>query len=84
LAAILSAVGEQKPMLAWDLNMNGLIHMLDLAIEFKTAKVFWPSSIAVFGPHSPRVNTPQYCVMDPKQRIWLQQTGRRTLVRILF
>jgi nucleoside-diphosphate-sugar epimerase len=65
LAAILSAVGEQKPKLAWDLNMNGLIHVLDLAIEFKTAKVFWPSSIAVFGPHSPRVNTPQYCVMDP-------------------
>ncbi|RYE15021.1 MAG: NAD-dependent epimerase/dehydratase family protein, partial [Sphingobacteriales bacterium] len=65
LAAILSAVGEQKPKLAWDLNMNGLIHVLDLAIEFKTAKVFWPSSIAVFGPHSPRENTPQYCVMDP-------------------
>lgn len=65
LAAILSAVGEQKPKLAWDLNMNGLIHVLDLAVEFKTAKVFWPSSIAVFGPHSPRVATPQYCVMDP-------------------
>ncbi|MEO6150065.1 MAG: NAD-dependent epimerase/dehydratase family protein [Mucilaginibacter sp.] len=65
LAAILSAVGEQKPKLAWDLNMNGLIHTLDLAIEFKTKKVFWPSSIAVFGPHSPRVATPQFCVMDP-------------------
>ncbi|MBS7566016.1 NAD-dependent epimerase/dehydratase family protein [Mucilaginibacter sp. Bleaf8] len=65
LAAILSAVGEQKPKLAWDLNMNGLIHVLDLAVEFKVAKVFWPSSIAVFGPHSPRQNTPQYCVMDP-------------------
>ncbi|UEG53212.1 NAD-dependent epimerase/dehydratase family protein [Mucilaginibacter daejeonensis] len=65
LAAILSATGEQKPKLAWDLNMNGLIHVLDLAVEFKTAKVFWPSSIAVFGPHSPRIDTPQYCVMDP-------------------
>ncbi|RYY35298.1 MAG: NAD-dependent epimerase/dehydratase family protein [Sphingobacteriaceae bacterium] len=65
LAAILSAVGEQKPKLAWELNMDGLIYVLDLAIEYKTAKVFWPSSIAVFGPHSPRVNTPQYCVMDP-------------------
>ena len=65
LAAILSAVGEQKPKLAWDLNMTGLIHVLDFAIEFKTAKVFWPSSIAVFGPHSPKLNTPQYCVMDP-------------------
>lgn len=65
LAAILSAVGEQKPKLAWELNMDGLIHVLDLALEYKTAKVFWPSSIAVFGPHSPSVNTPQYCVMDP-------------------
>jgi nucleoside-diphosphate-sugar epimerase len=65
LAAILSAVGEQKPKLAWDLNMNGLIHILDLAVEFKTAKVFWPSSIAVFGPHSPREHTPQFCIMDP-------------------
>ena len=65
LAAILSAVGEQKPKMAWDLNMNGLIHVLDLAVEFKVAKVFWPSSIAVFGPHSPKEHTPQYCVMDP-------------------
>ena len=65
LAAILSAVGEQKPKMAWDLNMNGLIHVLDLAVEFKVAKVFWPSSIAVFGPHSPKENTPQFCVMDP-------------------
>jgi len=65
LAAILSAVGEQKPKLAWDLNMTGLIHVLDFAVEFKVAKVFWPSSIAVFGPHSPAHDTPQYCVMDP-------------------
>ncbi len=65
LAAILSAVGEQKPKMAWDLNMTGLIHILDFAVEFKVAKVFWPSSIAVFGPHSPKFNTPQYCVMDP-------------------
>ncbi|MFD0794280.1 NAD-dependent epimerase/dehydratase family protein [Mucilaginibacter litoreus] len=65
LAAILSAVGEQKPKMAWDLNMTGLIHILDFAVEFKTQKVFWPSSIAVFGPHSPQYDTPQYCVMDP-------------------
>ncbi len=65
LAAILSAVGEQKPKLAWDLNMIGLIQVLDLSVEFKVSKVFWPSSIAVFGPHSPAHNTPQYCVMDP-------------------
>ncbi|PTQ93193.1 nucleoside-diphosphate-sugar epimerase [Mucilaginibacter yixingensis] len=65
LAAILSAVGEQKPRMAWDLNMTGLIHVLDFAVEFGVKKVFWPSSIAVFGPHSPQYNTPQYCVMDP-------------------
>jgi nucleoside-diphosphate-sugar epimerase len=65
LAAILSAVGEQKPKAAWDLNMTGLLHVLDFAVEFNVAKVFWPSSIAVFGPHSPQQQTPQYCVMDP-------------------
>jgi nucleoside-diphosphate-sugar epimerase len=65
LAAILSAVGEQKPKMAWDLNMTGLLHILDFAVEFKVTKVFWPSSIAVFGPHSPQYDTPQYCVMDP-------------------
>jgi len=65
LAAILSALGEQKPKMAWDLNMTGLLNVLDFSVEFKVAKVFWPSSIAVFGPHSPQHNTPQYCVMDP-------------------
>jgi nucleoside-diphosphate-sugar epimerase len=65
LAAILSAVGEQKPRLAWDLNMNSLLQVMDMAVEFKVQKLFWPSSIAVFGPNSPRQHTPQYCVMDP-------------------
>ena len=65
LAAILSAVGEQKPKMAWDLNMTGLLHVLDFSVEFRVKKVFWPSSIAVFGPHSPQFDTPQYCVMDP-------------------
>ena len=65
LAALLSATGEQNPKLAWDLNMNGLLNVLDLALEYKTNKVYWPSSIAVFGPNSPKHHTPQYCVMDP-------------------
>ncbi|EHQ29973.1 NAD-dependent epimerase/dehydratase family protein [Mucilaginibacter paludis] len=65
LAAMLSATGEQKPKLAWDLNMTGLLNILDYAVEFKVGKVFWPSSIAVFGTHSPQYHTPQYCVMDP-------------------
>ncbi len=65
LAAMLSATGEQYPLKAWDLNMNGLLNVLNLCVELGIKKVFWPSSIAVFGPHSPKVNTPQYCVMDP-------------------
>ncbi len=65
LAALLSAIGEQKPKKAWELNMDGLLNVLDLCVDFKVKRVFWPSSIAVFGPHSPRENTPQYCVMDP-------------------
>ncbi len=65
LAALLSATGEQNPKLAWDLNMNGLLNILDLAITYKTAKVYWPSSIAVFGPTSPKNLTPQFSVMDP-------------------
>ncbi|HEY8782930.1 MAG TPA: NAD-dependent epimerase/dehydratase family protein [Mucilaginibacter sp.] len=65
LAAILSAVGEQKPKAAWDLNVTGLLNILDFSVEFKVDKVFWPSSIAVFGPHSPHSEAPQYCIMDP-------------------
>lgn len=65
LAALLSATGEQNPKLAWNLNMNGLLNVLDFSLKYKVAKVYWPSSIAVFGPHSPRTNTPQYCIMDP-------------------
>ncbi|MFD2598149.1 NAD-dependent epimerase/dehydratase family protein [Sphingobacterium corticis] len=65
LAAMLSATGEQYPQKAWDLNMNGLLNVLDLAVELGIQKIFWPSSIAVFGPNSPKIDTPQYCVMDP-------------------
>lgn len=65
LAAMLSATGEQYPQKAWDLNINGLLNVLDLALELGIKKIFWPSSIAVFGPHSPKQNTHQYCVMDP-------------------
>ncbi len=65
LAAVLSATGEKNPKFAWHLNMDGLIHVLDAAVEFKIEKVYWPSSIAVFGPGTPRENTPQDTVMDP-------------------
>ena len=65
LAALLSATAEAKPKLGWSLNMDGLFHVLDAAVDFKTGKVYWPSSIAVFGPHTPMNHTPQNCVMDP-------------------
>ena len=65
MAALLSATAEKNPEFAWKLNMEGLFHVLDLAKEKIIKKVFWPSSIAVFGPTTPRVNTPQYTVMEP-------------------
>lgn len=65
LAAILSARGEQNPKLAWDLNMTSLLNVLEVAKAEQVKKVYWPSSIAVFGPTTPRVNTPQDTIMDP-------------------
>jgi nucleoside-diphosphate-sugar epimerase len=65
LAALLSATGEQNPGFAWKLNMEGLFNVLDLAKEKHINKVYWPSSIAVFGPTTPRHNTPQFTVMEP-------------------
>lgn len=65
LAALLSATGEQNPQLAWAVNMNSLYHVLEIAREQKLAKIFWPSSIAVFGPTAPRSNTPQDTILIP-------------------
>ena len=65
LAAILSATGEKNPGLAWNLNMQGLLNVLDIAREEKLHKVYWPSSIAVFGPTSPKANCPQQTIIEP-------------------
>ena len=69
LAALLSATGEQAPLKAWTLNMDGLLNILEVARERGEAgrplRVFWPSSIAAFGPNTPAQNTPQFTVMDP-------------------
>lgn len=65
MAAMLSATAEKAPMKAWNLNMESLFHILNLAKEQKIKKVFWPSSIAVFGPSTPKKNTPQTTIMEP-------------------
>lgn len=78
LAAVLSATGEKKPLFAWSLNMESLLHVLELAKEFKLNKVYWPSSIAVFGPNTPKTNTPQYCVKEPNTVYGIsKQAGER-------
>lgn len=65
LAAILSATGEKNPGLAWHLNMQGLMNVLEIAREEKLSKVYWPSSIAVFGPSSPKQQCPQQTIIEP-------------------
>ncbi len=66
LAAVLSATGEQNPMRAWEVNMKSLLQLLDIAVQEKVKKIYWPSSIAVFGPTTPRQDTPQATVVEPR------------------
>ena len=65
MAALLSATGEKYPMEAWDLNMNSLFHVLNLAKDKVIDRIFWPSSIAVFGPTTPKHSTPQHTICEP-------------------
>lgn len=78
MAALLSATAEKNPAFAWDLNMNSLFHVLNLAKVGKIKKIFWPSSIAVFGPTTPKINTPQYTIMEPSTVYGIsKQSGER-------
>ena len=78
LAAILSATGEKNPEFAWRVNMKGLRNILDVSVEHHIKKVFFPSTIAVFGPTTPRVHTPQYTVMEPNTIYGIsKQAGER-------
>lgn len=65
LAALLSAKGEQNPELTWKINMQGLLNVLEISVQEKIKKVFFPSSIAIFGPTTPKVNTPQFSSFQP-------------------
>ncbi|PQJ18968.1 NAD-dependent epimerase/dehydratase family protein [Nonlabens tegetincola] len=78
MAAMLSATAEKYPSKAWNLNMDSLFNVLDLGKEGKIEKIFWPSSIAVFGPTTPKDNTPQKTVMEPSTVYGIsKQTGER-------
>ncbi len=78
LAAILSATGEKNPEMAWRINMKGLRNVLDVCVENNVRKLFFPSTIAVFGPTTPKVNTPQYTVMEPNTIYGIsKQAGER-------
>lgn len=78
MAAMLSATAEKFPMKGWNLNMDSLFHVLNLAKDKKIEKVFWPSSIAVFGPTTPKKQTPQYTIMEPSTVYGIsKQTGER-------
>lgn len=78
MAAMLSATAEKFPMRAWHLNMNSLFNVLNLAKEGKISKIFWPSSIAVFGPNTPKEDTPQSTIMEPSTVYGIsKQSGER-------
>ena len=78
MAAMLSATAEKAPMKAWDLNMDSLFHVLNLARDGQINKIFWPSSIAVFGPSTPKDQTPQTTIMEPTTVYGIsKQTGER-------
>jgi len=84
LAAVLSAIGEEKPQLAWKVNMNGLYNVLEIAKEHGLARVFWPSSIAVFGPEAPRINTPQDAVLIPRTMYGVTKVAGELLCNYYF
>lgn len=83
LVSLLSAKGEINPAVTWDVNMNGLIHILDFAKDYDL-KVFWPSSIAAFGPTTPRDNTPQRTVLEPTTMYGVTKTSGELLAQYYF
>lgn len=83
LVSLLSATGEKDPNKAWDVNMNSLKHVLDLAVEHKL-RIFWPSSIAAFGPTTPRVKTPQKTILEPTTMYGVTKVAGELLCQYYF
>lgn len=84
LAAILSAVGEQKPQLCWDVNMNGLYNVLEVGREREMVRLFCPSSIAVFGPDTPQIMTPQATILGPSTMYGVTKVAGELLCNYYF
>ena len=84
LVGILSAKGEEMPDLAWKVNMESLKNVLDLARDMKLAKIFWPSSIAAFGPTTPRDNTPQQTILEPNTMYGVTKVSGELLCNYYF
>lgn len=84
LVGVLSATGEQKPDLAWDVNINSLKNILELCVEFKIEKLFWPSSIAAFGPTTPLENTPQQTILEPTTMYGVTKVAGELLCQYYF
>jgi len=84
LAAILSATGEENPQLAWHVNMDGLYNVLEAARDNRMNRVFWPSSIAVFGPEAPRVSTPQNTILIPATMYGITKVAGELLCNYYF
>lgn len=84
LVGVLSAVGEKNPDLAWDVNMNSLKNILELSVEYKIEKLFWPSSIASFGPTTPTENTPQKTILEPNTMYGVTKVAGELLCQYYF
>lgn len=83
LAGLLSVGSEKNPQLAWEVNLGGLKNILDLAVKY-TCKVFWPSSIAAFGPTTPKINTPQHTILEPTTMYGVNKVAGELLCQYYF
>jgi nucleoside-diphosphate-sugar epimerase len=84
LASILSASGEKKPLKAWDVNLNGFLNVLEISKAHNIDRIIWPSSIAAFGPSTPRVNTPNETILDPNTMYGITKVTGELLASYYF